>query len=214
MVLLATYNRFHSMLIGPAAARACCDSFANGTTLFMPSSYLNLPLPGKGDQQREGAPTKQPPAPSRLARWDASGVTVPRYFLLVVLSLTGLSTLLGLTETIDASELTPQDPVQGKASWSRLITSPDAGADPRLQVTPEATAYIAHARGAHAVRLVRRFEYVFWLVGLRVAMLHYVSLNERGEVVRRDGKDELHLVEEELTFGDPFQGSGVVRAES
>ena len=50
MVPLETYNRFHSMLIGPAAARSCCDSFANGATLFMPSSYRN----GAVEQVRKG----------------------------------------------------------------------------------------------------------------------------------------------------------------
>ena len=95
MVPLETYYRFHGMLIGPSAARECCDSFARGTILFMPSSYRL----GENDERGKSR------AGARLSRWDASGVTVSRYFLLVVLSFTGLSTLLGLTETIDAREL-------------------------------------------------------------------------------------------------------------
>ena len=86
-------------------------------------------------QQLEGETTKQLQAPARLARWDASGVTVPRYFLLVVLSLTGLSTLLGLTETVDACELTtpfaPQDPALTQPTPPWVSSPPCFGARER-----------------------------------------------------------------------------------
>jgi hypothetical protein len=142
MVPLETYYRFHGMLIGPSAARECCDSFARGTILFMPSSYRL----GENDERgksRAGA------AATRLSRWDASGVTVSRYFLLVLLSFTGLSTLLGLTETIDARELR-------EGEWSGLFHQPSAGDDQLLQVSKEAERYISEAHGAHSVSKSRR----------------------------------------------------------
>ena len=76
-----------SMLIAPGPAQRCIESF-NGRILFMPSSY-----------SRDAATF---PAAGLRSRWEPS-LSLTTYYLLVLASLTGLSTLLGQTDVLGAA---------------------------------------------------------------------------------------------------------------
>jgi len=138
------------MLVGPAAAARCVRSF-NGRILFMPTRHAGDPL--------------------MFSRYDYNArLTLLSYYLLVLWSLTGISSLAGCTDTIDAREVASD----GK---DELSTTDDEVAELAL-----ARAYIG-ARCGGAPRLVRRFHYHFRLAGIRVRMFHLATA------------DELHLVE-------------------
>ena len=151
---LAEYTRFHGMHIGPAAARRCVASFSNGAIIFAPSTY---------DAAKDFSAEDDVRSP-----YEVPLLTLGKYYALVLATLTGLSTMLGLTEILDAREDLDGVP---------LAPHP-------LYPGPAILAYVARRVGAPLVA-VRRFEYRFRLVGLRVVMLHY-----------RTAKDErLHLIE-------------------
>ncbi len=76
-----------SMLIAPGPAQRCIESF-NGRILFMPSNY-----------SRDASTF---PAAGLRSRWEPS-LTLMTYYLLVLASLTGLSTLLGQTDVLGAA---------------------------------------------------------------------------------------------------------------
>lgn len=148
---LEQYDAFHSMVCAPGAAAACIRSF-NGRILFMPRAAAHevstFPMTGESP-------------------YGVSRLTLLKYYLLVIWSLTGLSTCLRLTTTVEAT-----DTLGGRCSTA-------------ADVSDRVLAYLAGESGARPaeVRLVRRFRYVFRLPGLRVMMLHFAS------------PGQLHLVE-------------------
>ena len=80
---LAEFERFHAMLPAPGVARRCVAAFKD-TIVFAPSSYTDDDFPARvGD------------SPYEVKRLTTFG-----YWLLVLVSLTGLSTLLGFTDTL------------------------------------------------------------------------------------------------------------------
>mmetsp|Transcript_28281 Transcript_28281/g.44114 ORF Transcript_28281/g.44114 Transcript_28281/m.44114 type:complete len:152 (+) Transcript_28281:749-1204(+) len=85
---LTDYTNFHGMLIRPRKAQACIQSF-KGCILFMPSDYgrdsATFPL-------QDWSP------------FEVRSLNLWSYFALVFFSLTGLSTLLNFTKTLDARE--------------------------------------------------------------------------------------------------------------
>ena len=151
----SSFLRFHGMLCGPDVARSCVSAF-NGTILFMPASYD--PDAFLGDRQA--------PLPH-----EVRSLTSLKYYALVLCSLTGFCSLLRLTEVISAQEVP-------------LACSGGTRASHPLSVHPSVIDALArrHADGLReSVRLIRRYEFKFRLVGLWVAMHHYASTNRRGE---------------------------------
>ena len=82
---LEEYTHFHGMLCKPSTAARCVESF-NGTVLFMPHDYYD--------------PTMTKRESSSLQPFDCTRpiLSVVSYYLLVWMSLTGLSTLLRQTK--------------------------------------------------------------------------------------------------------------------
>ena len=151
---LSDYRNFHGMHIGVPAARRCVQSFQRGTIIFSPATYI--------DSMATTFPD------SGTSPYEVHSLTLTKYYFLVLSTLTGLSTLLGLTDVMDATECTGTD--------AKALDHP-------LHPSPPLLAYLERRCGG-AVTLARRFEYRFRLVGLQVIMLHYRS---------DDGR--LHLVE-------------------
>ena len=163
----AAYHQFHGMLCGPSAAAACVQSF-DGTIVFAPSTYdaedfraatqNNLPLP-----------------------FEVQSLTVLKYYLLVLFSITGLCSLLRQTQTMQASDTI--------ASGGKIAEPP---ASHPLAVHPLVVDSIVSRHGIRgdgsSVRLVRRYEFRFRLIGLWVAMHHYCARDA-------SGKETLSLVE-------------------
>jgi hypothetical protein len=152
---LRDFQNFHAMHIGVAAAQRCVQSFQGGTIIFAPSSY------------RRNMDTSFPK--TGLSRFEVGQLTTLKYYLLVLGTLTGCSTILGLTDVVQATDSChPRD--------AAPLVHPLHPREPVLE-------YLERRCGTK-VSLARRFEYRFRLVGLHVVMLHYRSL---------DG--QLHLVE-------------------
>jgi hypothetical protein len=175
---LGEYQRYHGMLIAPAAAHRCTRSFDHGTILFCPSGGFDAALLKRLATRSSGTRTcaKLPFLPWLINRRTLSVVV---YYLLVLLSLTGLSALLGLRQDLDARE----------GRDLPLTLGP-----PQLRVPRLALDYIATVGGAAPgtrPRMVRRFEYRFQLPGIHVAMYHFVTTGS-------DGRERLHLVESYL----------------
>ena len=153
---LAEFERFHAMLPRPGVARRCVAAFQN-TIVFAPASYTDADFPSHGD-----------------SRYEVKRLTVLAYWLLVLASFTGLSTLLGRTDTLDARNV---DVINEKEVDDVL---PPHGLHPS-----EAMMAYVRRKAGERVRPCRRFEFNFRLAGLAVVMLHF-----RGETTGR-----LHLVE-------------------
>ena len=153
---LAEFERFHAMLPRPGVARRCVAAFQN-TIVFAPASYTDADFPAHGD-----------------SRYEVKRLTVFAYWLLVLASLTGLSTLLGRTDTLDARAV---DVINEREVDDVL---PPHGLHPS-----EAMMAYVRRKAGERVRPCRRFEFNFRLAGLAVVMLHF-----RGETTGR-----LHLVE-------------------
>ena len=153
---LAEFERFHAMLPRPGVARRCVAAFQN-TIVFAPASYTDADFPAHGD-----------------SRYEVKRLTVFAYWLLVLASFTGLSTLLGRTDTLDARNV---DVINEKEVDDVL---PPHGLHPS-----EAMMAYVRRKAGERVRPCRRFEFDFRLAGLAVVMLHF-----RGETTGR-----LHLVE-------------------
>ena len=154
---LAEFERFHAMLPRPGVARRCVAAFQN-TIVFAPASYTDADdFPAHGD-----------------SRYEVKRLTVFAYWLLVLASFTGLSTLLGCTDTIDARAV---DVINEREVDDVL---PPHGLHPS-----EAMMSYVRRKAGERVRPCRRFEFNFRLAGLAVVMLHF-----RGETTGR-----LHLVE-------------------
>jgi len=150
---LRDYTRFHGMHIGPVAARRCVGSFADGVIVFAPSSQISDELPGVG-----------------RSRFEVETLTLLNYYALVLATLTGVSTVLGLTEIVEAKD------------WEH-----DTGAgrsEHPLDPSPTICEYLARRAGSPATP-IRRFEFNFKLVALRVVMMHFRSADP----------ERLHLVE-------------------
>lgn len=177
---LTEYERFHGMLVGPGSAQRCIESF-NGRILFMPSSY---------SRDADSFPAKG------RSPWEPSTLNLFTYYLLVLFSLTGLSTLLGQTSVLDARALSSDSDSDGLERQRQLCSAET----PRLVVDQIALDYLVAPGSsrplAHAVQLKRRFEYNFKLAGVRVVMLHFISLGPDGTpVFDAAGNEILHLVE-------------------
>ena len=154
---LAEFERFHAMLPRPGVARRCVAAFQN-TIVFAPASYTDAEdFPAHGD-----------------SRYEVKRLTVFAYWLLVLASFTGLSTLLGHTDTLDARAV---DVINEREVDDVL---PPHGLHPS-----EAMMAYVRRKAGERVRPCRRFEFNFRLAGLAVVMLHF-----RGETTGR-----LHLVE-------------------
>ena len=154
---LAEFERFHAMLPAPGVARRCVAAFKD-TIVFAPSSYTDEDFPARvGD------------SPYEVKRLTTFG-----YWLLVLVSLTGLSTLLGFTDTLDATEV--------EVINAREV---DDVLPPHPLHPSEAVMQYVRRKSGEAVRPCRRFEYNFRLAGLSVVMLHF-----RGQTT-----GFLHLVE-------------------
>ena len=153
---LAEFERFHAMLPRPGVARRCVAAFQN-TIVFAPASYTDADFPAHGD-----------------SRYEVKRLTVFAYWLLVLASLTGLSTMLGCTDVLDARDV---DVVNEKEIDDVL---PPHGLHPS-----EAMMAYVRRKAGERVRPCRRFEFNFRLACLSVVMLHF-----RGETTGR-----LHLVE-------------------
>ena len=160
--VLNDFWRFHGMLCGPSAAQRCVDSFAGGTILFMPNSY-----------KPESFNTAD--IATRLP-YEVLKLTVIKYYWLVLWSLTGLSSLLRQTKTVEAVDFFSE---LGKRE-QQLAASPHP-----LAVDPRVVDALERRHGP--ITLTRRFEFRFRLIGLWVAMYHYLSTDPSGE--------KLHLVE-------------------
>ena len=88
---LQNFHAFHGMLCSPRVANECIQSFQHGAILFLPSYY------------EETAVMKED-------RYTYNhSLTVVTYYLLVLVSFTGLSSILGQTQTIDAREFNCND---------------------------------------------------------------------------------------------------------
>ena len=175
---LDEYVHFHGMLCSPDTAKRCVDSF-DGTILFMPHTY----------------------SPATLPSFDCTRpiLTVWSYYVLVLFSLTGLSTLLGRTKFLAAHDysVTNAEQQQQQQQVSNGVVDTDLSLrirpsttcvisehDDSLVADPSVWSYVLHQSGSRALRLVRRFEYEFGFGGLSVVMLHL-----------RCNLDKLHLVE-------------------
>lgn len=147
------YTRFHGMLIGSRSAKRCIDSFT-GKVIFMPSCYSRT-----DDFRLIGSDTISP--------WEVEGLNLATYYALVAFSLTGLSTLLGLTQTIDARESDDLSATSGD-----LLPTLKSHASPRLEVDNAVLEYLVQGDDGCSARLVRRFEFNFRLC-LRERSQHF-----------------------------------------
>jgi len=111
---LEDYTSFHAMLCRPGVARRCIDSFRDGKVLFMPSSYrtdnAGGPQEGGGGDNSDGGSGSSSCFGGRRGDYDHYNhgkncrlynncpLSVLSYYLLVLVSCTGLSSLLGLTK--------------------------------------------------------------------------------------------------------------------
>jgi hypothetical protein len=126
--------------------------------LFMPSTYT----------------------PNTLPTFECStkGVLTPlSYYVLVLSSLTGLSTLLRRTDFRKAQEFAAEDVKDAEAA----LTSTQ---NPLLRVESHVLDYCKSNTNSNSLILKRCFEYEFKLIGLEVVMLHFQC-----------DKNKLHLVE-------------------
>jgi len=140
------------------------------------------------------------PARSAPDLSDSTNTLSPlTYYLLVVVSFTGLSTLLGLTESVDAREIGEKDQAaviaSGKEGDDAINLSPLLRSirDPaNIAVSIDALKYVAKRSDVDKLsdfRIVRRFEYDFRLIGINVIMIHMASPAQEG------GTRPLHLIE-------------------
>jgi hypothetical protein len=137
------------MLCHPKTARRCIDSFT-GSILFMPHDYTTT-------QQNK-----------TLLNYDCGGgiLTLISYYLLVLVTFTGLSTLLQQTEIRTAEETFLE--LNDK---NAIIVSQH---DNRLRVDRLVLDYILRQNpNSSSLKLTRRFDYQFGgLVPISVIMLH------------------------------------------
>ena len=152
---LEDFRNFHGMLCSPATAQRCIQAFSDSTVLFMPHDYEDTPS---------------------LVAYDSSrpAMNLASYYGLVLVSLTGLWTLLGRTKFLIGRE----------ENQKALATPLSAETNPELVVQPKVLDYL-RARNPDSTEftLKRSFEYDF--TGLLSVIMLHISCNQ--------GK--LHLVE-------------------
>ncbi len=195
---LKEFHSFHSMVCQPNAAQRCIDEFKsqNGCILFMPTSYCSESTHSKNSK-------------GVIANYDASLLlNLFSYYLLVLWSFTGLSTLLGMTDTVETKEYSQQGDL---CVWPLQKRNPDVSLlarsskmEPLIQIEDSIYKYMEY----HVVQcmddeevsqnnlgdkegpnfyLNRKFEYHFRLIGLHVIMVHFLSTYME--------RKTLHLVE-------------------
>ena len=181
-VATSDYDKFHRMVASPAIARSCINSFceSKGCILFMPShaTFQDYPI------------------------YDASNIlNLVSYYALVVLSFTGLSTLLNCTKTIairdflesGGEQIYPKSSIdsKNKVRIEEMLCSIN---NPELKLGDDILIYLQNytcedvdSDGKEdSLFLLRSFEYKFGLLGgLDVIMFHIAS----------NDKKKLHLVE-------------------
>jgi hypothetical protein len=173
------YTYFHGMLLGPKRAQRCINSF-NGTILFMPHDYVPR------DTGRDNRIDKS------LAAYDCSPpfLSLTLYYLLVLISFTGFSTICGWTRFLCAEEY--DEPVSFVGSLS-ANSDKQLIADHHVWRYMNATAAASTGRSTtnqpaqqqwQHLALKRRFEFEFLRGLLSVVMFHLVCDQQR-----------LHLVE-------------------
>jgi hypothetical protein len=211
---LDDYRNFHGMFCAPGTAKRCIDSFT-GCILFLPSSSAqkNLNVLSMYDYRH---PRRNSSTPSSLSApvpspwswyWWLSlrkylhRLTVQTYYGLVLLTLTGASTMLGQTKFVTCEETSASeanatideekaydasvagDLVVDAKIWRYLL---DSSSSASSSASVDATARTTTNNNSNTkLTLKRRFEYDFWNGFFRVIMLHV-----QGE---EDGR--LHLVE-------------------
>lgn len=140
------------------------------------------------------------PAGSAPSLSDSTSTLSPlTYYLLVVVSFTGLSTLLGMTDSVDAREVGVKDGAaviaSGKEGDDDITLAPllrSIRFPTNIAVSIDALKYVAKHSNVDKLsefRIVRRFEYDFRLIGINVIMIHMVS------PAREGGPRPLHLIE-------------------
>jgi hypothetical protein len=151
------YSNFHGMLCSPKTAASCIDSF-DGISMIIPNTY------------------SLQSSPLLLAKYDVTPpvLTMFSYYLLVLISLTGLSTLCKSTKLRCAEEHLNQPVVSSIASIS----------DKELVADDNVWGYVKELAEVDDLRLQRRFEFEFLGGLLTVVMLHL-----------KCSQDRLHLVE-------------------
>jgi len=139
-------------------------------------------------------------------------LTIVTYYALVLLSFTGLSTLLGLTETICSDEYVKEKPIVGTSNTnneSLLSSTLDPTIYVRKSVLDHLHNHVLTQRMDNTeeeeeedsttmhLALKRKFEYNFRLIGLNVIMLHIVSYTDTPSTTSTLKCDDevLHLVE-------------------
>ena len=152
---LDDFTPFHAMVCSPNTASRCIQSF-NGAVLFMPSSYNA----------------------STIQNFDCSAtLNLISYYLLVLVSLTGLSTLLRVTKYRETKEFDKDHLEEISDKWVSKYNS-------RLHVEEHVLDYCKKHTNSQTLYLKRHFEFQFQLFGLDVVMLHFVC-----------DQNKLHLVE-------------------
>jgi hypothetical protein len=169
------FLNYHGMFCGPAAAKICTDSFT-GRVLFLPSqnttSDILEPLIPMVYESKE------------LRKKDLKkGMTVRNYYKMVFSTFTGVSTFLRLT---DISE-----PI--------IKTLDEGGIDPKKH--PDIAAVLNDAqimkylqqkgKGLNDFTAIRKFDYYFSLVCLRVTMIHLIESSPK----KTSDEGDLHLIE-------------------
>lgn len=165
---LVDFRHFHRMLCHPFTAHKCIQTF-NGVVLFLPQ------LPGNGDNED-------------LSQYDATRpiLNILSYYALVVVSFTGLWSLLGRTKCLVSREYDCEQPLPLlQAEASNKFLQGEELVD--LKISQNALLKYLHSVDPDTtkdLRLLRRFEFDFTGL-LTVIMLHLQS---------NDGAT-IHLVE-------------------
>ena len=108
---LPEYTAFHGMLCSPTTARRCIASFSKGAAVFADQQeYYCGDNDDDDDADNDGDTKNTNTSITNLARWDFNRTASPlalnvwTYYVLVVFSMTGLSSLFGRTHCLKAVE--------------------------------------------------------------------------------------------------------------
>uniref|UniRef100_A0A7S4MYQ3 Uncharacterized protein n=1 Tax=Odontella aurita TaxID=265563 RepID=A0A7S4MYQ3_9STRA len=162
---LDEYRAFHSMVCPPHVARRCVHSIVGSGGVFL------FGTPGAHERGR-----------TDFSSW--SGMW--SYYLLVLCTLTGLSTLLGLTDEVDAREFSQGDETssltEDLAKWFRSERNESVAVSKReIEYCRRAALRDIGDVGNEKceeiprIKLRRRFEYDFHLIGANVIMVHFTT---------------------------------------
>ena len=194
---LQNFHAFHGMLCSPRVAKECIQCFHQGTILFLPFNYEEIAV------MEENRYTYN------------HSLTVFTYYLLVLLSFTGLSSILGQTQTMDAREFNHNNKqchakdCQSSHQQESNVVLWSANGEPSIQVKPfifdklkQQHSSVYHTNRGQpqpqqnnniSLKLKRRFEYQFSLCQLHVIMLHIESCSSTSK--EEEENKLLHLVE-------------------